>query len=238
MGCDSERLSQQSSRCVPRKEIVYLSMIFVGQTIRTKEKAYIYINEDSKGFLFTVCGQIILIPMYHPPLSHKICCCIFRQVPQVLVQCNAKQSQEPPIQQPFDFFFVHIKIKCIVGMPGEAEATEKSLVRTSLCKTPIPLHYLPMLHHTHPHKHRMLTPRYQKRMKDSSSTQACHYVRLHGYCTKSMVNSQKEVNPPSNAAVLWWFYNNILEWTHFSCRVQLLIYFDWKTGSYKQVTGD
>lgn len=47
-------------------------------------------------------------------------------------------------------------------MPGEAEATEKSLVRTSLCKTPIPLHYLPMLHHTHPHKHRMLTPRYQK----------------------------------------------------------------------------
>lgn len=81
-------------------------------------------------------------------------------------------------------------------MPGEAEATEKSLVRTSLCKTPIPLHYLPMLHHTHPHKHRMLTPRYQKRMKDSSSTQACHYVRLHGYCTKSMVNSQKEVNHP------------------------------------------
>lgn len=103
MGCDSERLSQQSSRCVPRKEIVYLSMIFVGQTVRTKEKAYIYINEDSKGFLFTVCGQIILIPKYHPPLSHKICCCIFRQVPQVLVQCNAKQSQEPPIQQLFDF---------------------------------------------------------------------------------------------------------------------------------------
>lgn len=52
MGCDSEKLNQQSSRCVPRKEIVYLSMIFVWQTVKTKEKAYIYVNEDSKGFFF------------------------------------------------------------------------------------------------------------------------------------------------------------------------------------------
>lgn len=116
------------------------------------------------------------------------------------------QCTNNPRHLPFNNFLkfsfcAHTK-KCLCGYARWSKGDWKNLVGTSLCRTPIPLHYLPMPHHTHPHQHRMLTVCDTKRSEEDEKfliySGLPSFSCLHW--AKTWQTKKEKVNSLSNVA--------------------------------------